>query len=196
MSLALAGRFFTTSANWEAQKKKVVGRKAKEKFGEVGRGFRAVVRTWFFLFHQSVLSCSLQKSSARSSGRWEGWPKCQWGGSPDLPSEQWRDLGWGAKEGSGWFWSHKKERTGTFLVVQWLGIHLLMQGTWVWSLFGEDPTCLGATEPVRCNYWAHAVKPMPHNKRSHCSDKSMHCNLRAAPARYTWRKPTCSNKDP
>ena len=69
MSLALAGGFFTTSANWEAQKEKVVGRKAKEKLGDIGRGFRAVMRTWFFVFHQTVLSCILQKSSARSSGR-------------------------------------------------------------------------------------------------------------------------------
>lgn len=37
---------------------------------------------------------------------------------------------------------------GTFLMVQWLEIHLLIQGTHIWSLVQEDPTCLGATEPV------------------------------------------------
>ena len=30
---------------------------------------------------------------------------------------------------------------GTSLVVQWLRIHLPMQGTWVQSLVWEDPTC-------------------------------------------------------
>ena len=29
-----------------------------------------------------------------------------------------------------------------------------MQGTWVRSLVQEDPTCRGATKPVRHNYWA------------------------------------------
>ena len=29
-----------------------------------------------------------------------------------------------------------------------------MQGTRVWALVGEDPTCCGATKPVRHNYWA------------------------------------------
>ena len=41
---------------------------------------------------------------------------------------------------------------GTSLVVQWLRIHLPMQGTWVQSLVREDPTCHGATKPVRHNY--------------------------------------------
>ena len=34
-----------------------------------------------------------------------------------------------------------KETCGTFLVVQWFGIHLSMQETWVWFLVWEDPTC-------------------------------------------------------
>ena len=29
-----------------------------------------------------------------------------------------------------------------FLVVQWIRIHLPMQGTWVVSLMQEEPTCL------------------------------------------------------
>ena len=44
---------------------------------------------------------------------------------------------------------------GTSLVAQWLRIHLPMQGTRVWALVREDPTCRGATKPVRLNYWAH-----------------------------------------
>ena len=38
------------------------------------------------------------------------------------------------------------------LVVQWLRIHLSMQGTPVWSLVWEDPTGHGATESMHHNY--------------------------------------------
>ena len=41
---------------------------------------------------------------------------------------------------------------GTSLVVQWLRVCLPMQGTQVRSLVQEDPTCRGATKPVRHNY--------------------------------------------
>ena len=41
---------------------------------------------------------------------------------------------------------------GASLVVQWLRICLPMQGTQVRSLVWEDPTCRGATKPVRHNY--------------------------------------------
>ena len=41
-----------------------------------------------------------------------------------------------------------------FFMVQWLRIHLPMQGTWVWSLF-QDSTCPGASKPVCHNYWVH-----------------------------------------
>ena len=51
----------------------------------------------------------------------------------------------------------------TFLVVQWLRIRLPMQGTWVWSVVPEDPTCPGATKPVRHNYWGCALEPASHN---------------------------------
>ena len=39
-----------------------------------------------------------------------------------------------------------------FLVVQWLRIHLPMQGTQVLALVREDPTCHGAAKPVCHNY--------------------------------------------
>ena len=42
----------------------------------------------------------------------------------------------------------------TSLVVQWLGTHLLMQRTWVWSLVWEDSTCCRATKPMSHNYWS------------------------------------------
>ena len=38
------------------------------------------------------------------------------------------------------------------LLVQWLGIHLVMQGTRVQSQVREDPTCHGATKPLHHNY--------------------------------------------
>ena len=38
------------------------------------------------------------------------------------------------------------------LVVQWLRIHLPMQGTRVQALVWEDSTCHGATKPVGHNY--------------------------------------------
>ena len=41
---------------------------------------------------------------------------------------------------------------GASLVVQWLRICLLMQGTRVRALVWEDPTCCRATRPVRYNY--------------------------------------------
>ena len=61
-----------------------------------------------------------------------------------------------------------KERiSGTSLVVQWLRIHLPMQGTQVWALVWEDPTYRGATKPVRHNYWACALQPVSHNYWAH-----------------------------
>ena len=42
-----------------------------------------------------------------------------------------------------------------------------MQGTWVWALVREDPTCRGATKPVRHNYWACALEPASHNYWAH-----------------------------
>ena len=52
---------------------------------------------------------------------------------------------------------------GTSLVAQWLRIHLPMQGTRVRALVREEPTCRGATKPVRHNYWACALEPTCRN---------------------------------
>ena len=41
---------------------------------------------------------------------------------------------------------------GTSLVAQWLRIRLPMQGIRVGPLVREDPTCRGATKPMRHNY--------------------------------------------
>ena len=45
-------------------------------------------------------------------------------------------------------------------MAQWLRIHLPMQGTQVWALVWEDPTCRGATKPMLHNYWACALEPV------------------------------------
>ena len=45
-----------------------------------------------------------------------------------------------------------RQRQRTSLVAQWLRIHLPIQGTRVQALVQEDPTCRGATKPVRHNY--------------------------------------------
>ena len=42
-----------------------------------------------------------------------------------------------------------------------------MQGTRVWALVQEDPTCLAATKPMRHNYWACALEPVSHNYWAH-----------------------------
>ena len=46
----------------------------------------------------------------------------------------------------------KKKGPEASLVAQWLRIRLPMQGIWVQALVQEDPTCHGATKPVRHNY--------------------------------------------
>ena len=65
---------------------------------------------------------------------------------------------------------------GTSLVVQWLRIRLPVQGTRVQAPVHEDPTCHGATKPVHHNYWACALEPVLHNKRSYCNEKPAHRN--------------------
>ena len=42
-----------------------------------------------------------------------------------------------------------------------------MQGTRVRALVWEDPTCRGATKPMRHNYWAWALEPTSHNYWAH-----------------------------
>ena len=46
----------------------------------------------------------------------------------------------------------KNQDKGASLVAQWLRIRLPMQGIRVRALVREDPTCRGATKPVRHNY--------------------------------------------
>ena len=48
--------------------------------------------------------------------------------------------------------SHQEETSRASLVAQWLRNCQPIQGTRVRSLVREDPTCHGATKPVRHNY--------------------------------------------
>ena len=48
--------------------------------------------------------------------------------------------------------NENENTTGASLVVQWLRICLLMQGTGVRAVVWEDPTCRGATRPMSHNY--------------------------------------------
>ena len=92
----------------------------------------------------------------------------------------------------------------TSLVAQWLRICLPMQGTQVWSLVREDPTCHGATNPVRHNYWTcvpHLLKPARFRACARQQETLPQWEARApqrrvGPTRRNWREPTCSNKDP
>ena len=61
----------------------------------------------------------------------------------------------------------KRISWGASLVAQWIRIRLPMQGTWVWALVREDPTCRGATKLVHHNYWACALEPARHNYWAH-----------------------------
>ena len=59
--------------------------------------------------------------------------------------------------------SFKNKVPGLPWVAQWLRIRLPMQGTRARALVREDPTCRGATKPVRHNYWACTLEPASHN---------------------------------
>ena len=93
-----------------------------------------------------------------------------------------------------YMWNLKYE-TGTFLVVQWLRIHLPMQGTQVQALVQEDPTCCGATKHVRHNYWAWALEPMSHNCWTH-APRARALQQEMPLLAATREKPACSNEGP
>ena len=91
--------------------------------------------------------------------------------------------------------SHLKALWGISLVLQWLRICLPMQGTWVWSLVWEDPTCCRETKPLRHNYWSPCAlnlapqqeKPPQWEAMLQKSSPSTHCN---------YSKPEHRHKDP
>ena len=91
----------------------------------------------------------------------------------------------------------------TSLVVQWLRVHLSMQGTCVLSLVQEDSTCRGATKLMYHNYWVHTLEPELRNKRNHiirspCTSRTSrpihHTKESPSPATKTQRNQTSKKK--
>ena len=79
-------------------------------------------------------------------------------------------------------------------MVQWLRIHLPMQGTGVQSLVQEDPTCHKATKPMhqlpsQCAATKPAgLEPVLCNRRSPRNEQPVHCKKHR-------EKPLSSSKD-
>ena len=70
--------------------------------------------------------------------------------------------------------------------------HLAMQGTWVWSLAQEDPTCHGATGPMHHDSWAWALKPASHTTKPTSPEPTLHNKSRdhvGRPCAATERSP-------
>ena len=89
-----------------------------------------------------------------------------------------------------------QNRNRTVLVVQWLGICLPMQGTWVRSLAWEDSTCPGASTEATTTE-AQALWSPWSATREVTAMRSPHTTTREkAPLMATRRKPSRSNEDP
>ena len=86
---------------------------------------------------------------------------------------------------------------GASLVVQWLRILLAMQGTRIWFLVQEDPTCHGANKPVHHNDWACAPEPVLQSPcstiRGGTATRSPHTWLKK-PHTQQWRPRTTKDK--
>ena len=65
-------------------------------------------------------------------------------------------------------------------MVQWLRIHLPMQGTWILPMVQEDLTCYKATTTASHSISACTLEPVLCNKKTHCNKMPICCN---------WRKP-------
>ena len=95
----------------------------------------------------------------------------------------------------------KKELRG-FPGVQWMRILLPIQGTQLRSLVWEDSTRLRAARLVHQNYWARllqllkpeSLEPALCSWRSHCNEKSLHCNQEYPPLPRTRKSPNAAMK--
>ena len=91
----------------------------------------------------------------------------------------------------------------TSLVLQWLRVHLPMQGTWTRALVWEYPTCHGATPFLHHSQWAHVrrlwkpthPRAMRPRKGSLCREQPEPRDPWGAPARRSWRQLVCGNED-
>ena len=89
-----------------------------------------------------------------------------------------------------------QNRNRTLLVVQWLGICLPMQGTWVRSLAWEDSTCPGATTEAAPT-GTQALRSPGSAAREAAATRSLRTTTSEwAPLTATRRKPSCSNEGP
>ena len=92
--------------------------------------------------------------------------------------------------------TYLQNRNRTVLVVQWLGICLPMQGTWVRSLAWEDSTCPRASTETTTTE-AQALWSPWSATREATAMRSPHTTTREkAPLMATRRKPSRSNEDP
>ena len=66
-------------------------------------------------------------------------------------------------------------------MVQWLGICPPMQGTRVRALVWEDPTCHGATKPMRHNHWSPRVQSPCSATREATAMRSLHTAMKSSP---------------
>ena len=84
-------------------------------------------------------------------------------------------------------------------MAQWLRICLPVQRTQVQALVREDPSCRGATKPMRHNYWAGALEPVSHNYWAQVPQLlkpvCLEPVLRNKRSHHN-EKPALSNKDP
>ncbi|CAI9152666.1 unnamed protein product [Rangifer tarandus platyrhynchus] len=67
-------------------------------------------------------------------------------------------------------WTIHRLVYGASLAVQWLRLHVAMQGT----LVQDDPTSRGAAKPVRHRTAEACALQLLLHKRSHCSEKPAH----------------------
>ena len=82
-----------------------------------------------------------------------------------------------------WYFSEENKECWASLVPQSLRICLPMQGTWVWGLVWEDPTCNGATGPMSHNYWACASEACALQQERPQQWEACALRWRVAPAR-------------
>ena len=85
-------------------------------------------------------------------------------------------------------------RRGTFLVAQWIGICLPMQGTWVRSLVQKIPHAMEELSPQTTTIEPVQLESVLCNTRSHC-ERSPHTATKSSCLPCNQRKPICSNKD-
>ena len=79
-------------------------------------------------------------------------------------------------------------------MVQWLGIHLSMQGTRFNHWSRKTPQVVGQLALCHSNGSLHALGPMLH-KRSHCTEKPAHRNQRKGAPAPLQLNPTHGSED-